>query len=232
MTQVKSKQGILGLLKKIWIVGVILLKLFFVLLLAGGGMMIVFDKMGIPSETGAIIASQASMLLFGIFLYDFKRKPIFNELQAKITKEVIFKALIATICVLILNVILGLLIQTSGEVSETVDILTNKMNLFSAILLPVIIAPFFEELAFRGGLKYILIDNNGFSKISYIIISAVIFGSLHYQPSPLALTHVLLTGGMGAIYAIFYLKTKNIYVSIISHSLYNGLVMLIAFSIN
>lgn len=220
-----------NILKKAGVVLSVLMKLFLVLIIASVGFVSILSWLGVVSPADAIIASQLSMLVFGIVLYDFKRNKVLDQLKSKVDKEILFQALKATAIVLTINVVLGNILNTNGETSETVEGLINEMSFLSAILLPVIIAPLFEELAFRGGLKYVLIDKYKFSNVSYIIISSVIFGSLHYQPGPLALTHVLLTTMMGIIYSSFYLKYKNIYVPMISHLLYNGLVMAVAFGL-
>ena len=60
-------------------------------------------------------------------------------------------------------------------------------------------------------------------KLSISISAAIImigFGLLHYDPTSSSIASVLLIQGLGSIFEIYgYLKTKNIYVSYMSHFL-------------
>lgn len=212
---------ILGLLSVIF-------KIIAAVFVFGMILLYILTRLGISEITSALIASQLSILILGLSFCDFRIKKMFSELRKKINGEVIFQSLKITMFVLIINTILGFFMEDNDKTSETVDILINDVSFFMSIFLPVIIAPLFEELTFRSGLKYVLIDKYGFSKIAYVIIGGTIFGLMHYSPGSLGVIHVILTGAMGILYSICYLKTNNIYVSMISHFLYNGLIMIVA----
>lgn len=218
-----------SLLKKTFGLAFVILKLIASVLLFGMASLYVLTWMGLSEITSALIASQLSVLFFGLVLYDFKVKKIIEGFKNRIDGEVIFQALKITMFVLIINTLLGSLVKIEGETSETVDNLVTEVSFIMSILLPIVVAPLFEEFAFRGGMKYVLIDKYGFSKLSYVIIVGVVFGLMHYSSGTLGLIHVALTGAMGIIYSISFLKTDNIYVPMISHLLYNGLIMLVAY---
>lgn len=95
---------------------------------------------------------------------------------------------------------------------------------------------FFEEIVFRGILLLLLIQKLPKTKKGMylaIFISSTIFGLFHLVNifEGIGFTDILLQVGysflMGLMWAVVYLKTKNIWMSIILHSAYNffGLVL-------
>lgn len=201
--------------------------LFISLLLVGILFIRLFQTLDVgldPMVAGAL-ASQLSLGFYAIALFGFKKDLIMNEFNS-FSFKTFWYGVRLTVLVLVINLIVSsLLVQTESMPEQTQNIIENNSILMTFIL-PVIAAPLFEELSFRAGLKYVLIDKGGWGKISYVLVSSVIFGLLHWTPgAETALAHVVLTGLMGILYSIVYLKTKNIYIIIISHMLYNGLVI-------
>lgn len=84
----------------------------------------------------------------------------------------------------------------------------------------VIIAPFAEELYFRGLLFSVLKQYLGLGW--GIVTSGIVFGLLHFD---LVRLFPLALGGMGL--AVLYHKTKSLYASIITHGVWNGLMFAI-----
>lgn len=88
-----------------------------------------------------------------------------------------------------------------------------------------IYAPFVEELVFRKGFREIFN-----SKYVYIIMSGVVFGSLHVLSSissPIDLLYLIPYSSLGIAFASLYYKTDNIFSSMIMHSIHNTMAALI-----
>lgn len=109
---------------------------------------------------------------------------------------------------------------------------TNQENLqlafnnspFLIILLAVIIAPFIEELMFRGIFRKLI--NN---KYAYIISSGLIFGLMHVIDdfkSPQELLFILVYGTLGIFLSSLYHKTNNIFTNMMFHFMQNSLAVL------
>lgn len=191
----------------------------------GLGIALLFNMLGINSVLAGTIASQFAVLIYALSLFDFNFKWIKPILKKKVSFKLITLAVMATGFAVGVNYILEILTSNIVENTETTAQLLVKEGVMLSFVLPVIVAPFVEELAFRGGLKRILVDNGNWSCLSYVIMSSMLFGLLHFGPGVLGLTHIILTTIMGLIYSIIYIKTDNIYVSILSHMMYNGIIV-------
>src|SRR5690625_8017898 len=92
-------------------------------------------------------------------------------------------------------------IESYSENTENIMKITEIAPLFSIIT--VIIAPILEEVVFRK-----IIFGTLYKRMNFIlagIISAVIFGLIHLDP-----THLLIYTAMGLVFAYLYVKTKQI----------------------
>ncbi len=92
----------------------------------------------------------------------------------------------------------------------------------------VFIAPVLEELVFRLSFRKIFYKND----ILFIIISGLVFGSLHVLGSFNALIDLLFIipySIPGFIFAYIYCKSKNICVSMSIHFIHNGIMLLLSF---
>lgn len=202
--------------------------LFFSLLFVGVVFLWGLPKIGITSDISGALASQLSIAFFAIILFNSSKEKITDPLK-DFSFKIFWYGVRLTVIILILNIVATQLFSTTDIVPETTQNVVAQKSFILTFLLPVLVAPFFEELAFRAGLKSLLVDMADFKPISYILISSLIFGLLHWVPgSPTALTHVLFTFSMGIAYSFTYIKFNNIYISIVSHMLYNGLVIVAA----
>lgn len=92
----------------------------------------------------------------------------------------------------------------------------------------VFIAPVLEELVFRLSFRKIFYKND----ILFIIISGLVFGSLHVLGSfnaPIDLLFIIPYSIPGFIFAYIYCKSKNICVSMSIHFIHNGIMLLLSF---
>ena len=97
--------------------------------------------------------------------------------------------------------------------------------------LKVIVAPFVEEMLFRFPLLLIVLrygKNHKNAMYLLALISGVAFGLTHVSSCGLyALSSVVFTLSMhGFLHGILVIKTKNMLCPIISHGVYNGIVLL------
>ena len=89
-----------------------------------------------------------------------------------------------------------------------------------------IYAPFIEEIIFRKSIKDIIIinkDDKKFSKYLYVVISGLIFASLHVIGSSVWQDYLFIIPYMalGTAFAALYYKTDNIFETIVIHSMHN-----------
>ena len=95
-----------------------------------------------------------------------------------------------------------------------------------------IYAPFVEELVFRKSIKDIVLafGDNKITKYLYIIISGLIFSSLHVlgtTSSFLDYLYIIPYLALGISFAALYYKTDNIFTTITMHSLHNTIAILL-----
>ena len=89
-----------------------------------------------------------------------------------------------------------------------------------------IIAPCIEEIVFRKCYK------NAFpNKWLFIILSSLVFGSMHVitsMTSPMDLLFIIPYGSLGASFAMMYQKTNTIYTSILMHMIHNTILIILS----
>lgn len=217
----KYEDKIISLLK-------VLIFLAFTFLVVGVVISEFFFTLDIEKFTAGATASQIAMVIYGLMLIGFNLTIIKKLLKGKLNKESIWKALKLTLGVFLANFLIASLLVKSTIVSDTTTNAITSGTLMGMFILPVIIAPFVEELVFRAGIKYALVDKGGWKPIYYIIISSVLFGALHWQPGRFGLFTVGVTGLMGILYSRNYVKNDNILIPIMSHMFYNGFTVLVA----
>lgn len=152
-----------------------------------------------------------SYLIVCLFVIDYK---IFNYSLLKFKN--IWLIIISVIGFYIINLIISFIpyFITSYEIAQYEHVTYSVKDIFILIF----IVPIAEELFFRGFLAHgiSLVYNNK----SAILLSALVFGLLHYYSGG------ILIAFLGGIYfGYIYIKTKNIYLSIIAHTLINMMVL-------
>ena len=124
--------------------------------------------------------------------------------------------------VLLISLILNSLIDNQNGSNPLLEIVLNNKNYFSFVILFVtttLLAPFFEEVIFRGVLLPTI--SRDFGKIWGIIISAFIFALAHLSIGEMPPLFVL---GIGL--GITRIASGSLLSSVIMHSLWNGLTFL------
>ena len=115
---------------------------------------------------------------------------------------------------------------TSTDVSNNQQIIVDTLKYapIYTFIVSVLIAPILEELVFRLSFRKIISKNN----ILYIIISGLIFGSMHVIGdfnSIIDLLFIIPYSIPGFIFAYIYSKSNNICISMSIHFIHNGIMM-------
>lgn len=105
-------------------------------------------------------------------------------------------------------------ITGKGGMNPIVDVL-GSMSVIVQVIVAVICAPIFEELAFR---KFLLDRISGFGEATAVFISGLMFGLLHGN-----LAQFTYAFGMGLFLAYIYIRTGKIIYTIMIHMIVNGL---------
>ena len=115
---------------------------------------------------------------------------------------------------------------TSTDISNNQQIIVDTLKYapIYTFIVSVLIAPILEELVFRLSFRKIISKNN----ILYIIISGLIFGSMHVIGdfnSIIDLLFIIPYSIPGFIFAYIYSKSNNICISMSIHFIHNGIMM-------
>lgn len=115
---------------------------------------------------------------------------------------------------------------TSTDISNNQQIIVDTLKYapIYTFIVSVLIAPILEELVFRLSFRKIINKNN----ILYIIISGLIFGSMHVIGdfnSIIDLLFIIPYSIPGFIFAYIYSKSNNICISMSIHFIHNGIMM-------
>lgn len=93
----------------------------------------------------------------------------------------------------------------------------------------VLIAPSVEELVFRGAIKNIIPNS-----ILYILCSGLIFGGMHLVgniTSIIDLLYIIPYSSLGIAFAYIYSKTDNIFITMMLHTMHNGILISIQIAV-
>lgn len=210
----------------------VVISLFSSIFLLGVGFIWILNFLGLESVSG-FMASQIGILILALILFEFKSKDIFDTFNFKIKAKHIKLVMLSVLIVIGVNVGIGTTMsfleinsdRVQGFTENTTKAMVQSGNVISTFILPIIAAPIFEELAFRAGFKRILVDEGNWKPYHYVIISSLVFGLLHWQPGTFSLVPIIVTGVMGVVHSIMYLRTKNILLPIASHMIYNLIVI-------
>ncbi len=175
-----------------------------------------------------IILVFISYLLLFIYFFSIYKKEILNDIK-KFNKETIFKTIfyfiIGFILMILFNYIINYIVIPNGisnnEIGNRNLLLNNKI--IYGILLCIII-PFIEEIIFRLSLKKTIKN-----KYLFLIISSTIFALLHLLSNTklIELLYFIPYFILSLTFGTIYIKTNNIFSSILSHIFNNTLTVLI-----
>lgn len=134
--------------------------------------------------------------------------------------------LIGFLVMIISNIVIVLFFKNaSANNEEAVRTLIDKAPLYM-IFSVSIYAPFVEEIIFRKGIKdsVMAFSNNKFTKYLFILISGILFGSMHVIGSVTSVydyLYIIPYSALGISFAALLYKTDNIFSTITIHSIHN-----------
>lgn len=175
--------------------------------------------------------SQITIILISltVFIILFKNT-LFKDLF-KIKKndlDIGFKAWTIGLLVMIASNFLITLLGGELAVNEEMNRQLIDSYLPYSVIAMCINAPIVEELIFRKSIRNIFRN-----KYLFIIISGLLFGTLHIlseilsMSSLINLLYVIPYSALGISFAYMYYKTDNIWTSIIFHAIHNSIAILL-----
>lgn len=166
------------------------------------------------------------LIIFLILLYKEQLKTMLKDMKKnnKIYFKKYFKYWFLILIIMYVSNLL-IMILTPEDIANN-EQSVRKMFAAAPILTyisAVFLAPFIEEVVFRLSFKNIFKNN-----IFFIIISGLVFGSLHVLSSfqsPYDLLYLIPYCTPGFVFAYIMVKTKNVFASMGMHFLHNGILM-------
>ncbi len=106
------------------------------------------------------------------------------------------------------------------QVPSPIDKLVNSRWSFGLfVLTAVIVAPFFEELLFRGFIQPLL--SRTFGVIAGVLVTAILFGALHAPEYSWAWQYALVVSLAGAVFGWIRAGTNSVVPGTVMHGFYN-----------
>lgn len=129
---------------------------------------------------------------------------------------------IGLLIMIISNIIISFFIEGNSTNETLIREYINIMPIYM-IFSSCIYAPFTEEMVFRKSLRNCF--NN---KVLYILLSGLIFGSMHLlsASSIVELVFLIPYSALGCVFAYMYSKTDNIFVPMSFHMMHNTIIVL------
>lgn len=156
-------------------------------------------------------------IIYELSKYGSSIKELFKPIKCNRNK------IAATIAMtFMLSYCLFLSVQLLGNIFNSPVVYNVKEFSIMHILTIVIIAPVAEEIFFRGYLLNKLMTKGNIKKA--IILSSVLFGIMHF-------INCINAFIIGLCFALIYVKYRNLFLTMIIHSLYNGMLILYKFLI-
>ena len=129
---------------------------------------------------------------------------------------------IGLLIMIISNIIISFLIEGNSTNETLIREYINIMPIYM-IFSSCIYAPFTEEMVFRKSLRNCF--NN---KVLYILLSGLIFGSMHLLSASnlVELVFLIPYSSLGCVFAYMYYKTNNIFVPMTFHMVHNTIIVI------
>ena len=173
-----------------------------------------------------------------IIIFFFYRKDIIKDLKdlknnfAKIFDAAFKYYVVGLILMIVTNLLIGLFFSSANANNE--EAVREYINLYPLYMLfsVSIYAPFVEEMLFRKAIYNCVLPykQNIFTKYIYVILSGLIFASLHVVGQSDKLVdyiYIIPYLSLGVAFALLYYKSKNIFSTIMMHSLHNTVTILL-----
>lgn len=129
---------------------------------------------------------------------------------------------IGLLIMIISNIIISFFVEGNSTNETLIREYINIMPIYM-IFSSCIYAPFTEEMVFRKSLRNCF--NN---KVLYILLSGLIFGSMHLLSANnlIELVFLIPYSSLGCVFAYMYYKTNNIFVPMTFHMVHNTIIVI------
>lgn len=134
-----------------------------------------------------------------------------------------FKYYVISLLIMIIsNIIISFFVEGNSTNETLIREYINIMPIYM-IFSSCIYAPFTEEMVFRKSLRNCF--NN---KVLYILLSGLIFGSMHLLSASnlIELVFLIPYSSLGCVFAYMYYKTNNIFVPMTFHMVHNTIIVI------
>ena len=201
--------------------------IFLLYLLYSDIIIIILTKLGVnikalPNNLKIAIMFLINLSLM-IMLFIFYRKSIkenFKDFKSNFKtyiKDNFKYYVIGLLIMIISNIIISFFVEGNSTNETLIREYINIMPIYM-IFSSCIYAPFTEEMVFRKSLRNCF--NN---KVLYILLSGLIFGSMHLLSANnlVELVFLIPYSSLGCVFAYMYYKTNNIFVPMTFHMVHN-----------
>jgi len=171
---------------------------------------------------GLIAQLIAYALIFGALyaiLHLRYRRPFWRSLGWRVDPRVAIACLFAGPPLALAIGWLGFVLRAPELETPFQEMLQNRATLFLFAVFVVIIGPLCEELFFRGFLMPLLMRSCGTP--AGIVLTGVLFGSLHGPEYSWSWRHILLVAAAGTVFGWVRFRTGSTASAVFMHSTYN-----------
>lgn len=206
--------------------------IFLLYLLYSDIIIIILTKLGVnikvlPNNLKIAIMFLINLSLM-IMLFIFYRKSIKENLKdlkfnfKSYIKDNFKYYVIGLLIMIISNIIISFFVEGNSTNETLIREYINIMPIYM-IFSSCIYAPFTEEMVFRKSLRNCF--NN---KVLYILLSGLIFGSMHLLSASnlVELVFLIPYSSLGCVFAYMYYKTNNIFVPMTFHMVHNTIIVI------
>ncbi|MGX4645410.1 CPBP family intramembrane glutamic endopeptidase [Holzapfeliella sp. JNUCC 80] len=175
---------------------------------------------------------------FGVFIYDIKSYRMFLKEQWQIFKQSKWKNIAIIIAsYIILQAVVALVSPVfKSFISETENFPTFSFPIdnWLGLLMTLIVGfinlgvAFVEEIAFRYEMFYRFKHLSKVILIVLMILSSFLFGASHFYNFNGSILGTLPYAAAGIVFSLTYIVSKNVWVPIITHMLFNSISILSA----
>ncbi len=209
-----------------------IIKFILIFLLYSDIIIIILTKLGVnikvlPNNLKIAIMFLINLSLM-IMLFIFYSKSIKENLKdlklnfKSYIKDNFKYYVIGLLIMIISNIIISFFIEGNSTNETLIREYINIMPIYM-IFSSCIYAPFTEEMVFRKSLRNCF--NN---KVLYILLSGLIFGSMHLLSASnlVELVFLIPYSSLGCVFAYMYYKTNNIFVPMTFHMVHNTIIVI------
>jgi len=119
-----------------------------------------------------------------------------------------------------LQSVLQQIVPVSDRLKNSLELIYNPDDVLGVILMVCLVAPFTEEIIFRGVILSGFLKN--YHKLEALLLSSWLFGFIH-----LNLWQYIGAFFLGLLLGLIYMRTKSVIPSMLCHGLYNGSTLVI-----